>query len=432
GNDLTVNVWDAEEHAFIEDEEHSGSEGPPIALNRTPVVKSARNRVRLHTDADGLTRSLQILYDDDAAAPVAGQVKINRASGELTFGDAVAAADTVTASYVVNMSSAVKVTLRLGDAEEVYTIVDGDDLVSDINDESAWADAEALANSAELPDKSIAVDAFASFSGGDNGAAASDADYKGGFEKLLNEPAHIMVAAGKDDIFGDELDAHAQVASSDANRRERIAVVGSALGASIDDLRGHTLASDRVIFVAPGIKVTDGASGEEVTLPGAYAAAAVAGLLAGFSAHISPTNKTIRVGGLEQRYTSAELTQLVQNRVLALEQRLGFRIVKGITTSTNTAWHQITTRRIVDFAKFGVRSAANPYIGLLNNERVRGALRSTINSFLTEMVQDEMLVSYELDVTATRQEEIKGIVRVIMVLRPVFSIDFIKVTMFLE
>jgi hypothetical protein len=138
------------------------------------------------------------------------------------------------------------------------------------------------------------------------------------------------------------------------------------------------------------------------------------------------------VRGLQHRYTAAQLTQLVQSRVLALEERMGFRIVKGITTATNTAWHQITTRRIVDYAKFGVRSAANPYIGLLNNERVRGALRATINSFLAEMVDDEMLISYELDVTATRDEERKGIARVTIVLRPVFSIDFIKVTMFLE
>ncbi|MGH9536975.1 MAG: phage tail sheath C-terminal domain-containing protein, partial [Terriglobales bacterium] len=170
----------------------------------------------------------------------------------------------------------------------------------------------------------------------------------------------------------------------------------------------------------------------EVTLPGAYAAAAVAGLLASFSAHISLTNKTLAVDGLEQRFTATQLTQLVQSRVLALEQRQGFRIVKGITTSTNTAFAQITTRRIVDFAKFGVRSAATPYIGLLNNERVRAALKSTINSFLTEMVEDEMLVKYDLEVTATRDDERKGIARVIMVLQPTFSIDFIKVTMFLE
>ncbi|MEJ2557402.1 MAG: phage tail sheath subtilisin-like domain-containing protein [Anaerolineae bacterium] len=438
GNDLAINVGDAEEHAFIENEEHLGSEGPPIALSRTPVVKSARNRIQLFTDADGLTRSLQVLYDDDPAAPGPGQVKVDRASGEMVFGDAVAAADTVTASYVVNAASAVKVTIRYQEAEETYTVVDGDDLVADINrvpGGSAWVDAEPLANTGELPNKSEPIDAFAAFgtganTRGDNGAIG--ADYREGLESLLNEPAHIIVAAGQDDSFGDELNAHCQLASSDAIKRERIAVVGSRLGATVDDLRGHNLASDRVIFVAPGIKATDAPSGDEVTLPGGYAAAAVAGLLAGFSAHISLTNKTLRVGGLEQRYTAAQLTQLVLSRVLALEERMGFRVVKGITTATNTAWHQITTRRIVDFAKFGVRSAANPYIGRLNNERVRGALKVSINSFLSDMVTDEMLISYELEVSATRDEEIRGIARVEIILRPTFSIDFIKVTMFLE
>lgn len=435
GNDLSVNVWDAEEHAFIEDEKHDG--GAAITLSRTPVVKSARNRIRLFTAA-GLTRSLQILYggglaDDDPDAPGPGQVKVDRATGALTFGDAVSAADKVTASYLVDKSKAVKVTLRYGRAEEVYTVVDGNDLVADINRLSAWVDAEALTNAGELPTKGVAADAFAAFKGGDNGA--SGADYKtDGLDVLLNEPAHIIVAAGQDDSFSDELDAHCQVASTDAIKRDRVAVVGSRLGASLDALRGHKLDSDRVIFVAPGITATDRAATPpvEVTLPGAYAAAAVAGLLAGFSAHISPTNKPLRVGGLEQRYTLAELSQLVQSRVLALEERQGFRIVKGITTSTNTAWHQITTRRIVDYAKYGVRSAANPYIGLLNNERVRARLQATINSFLTEMVDDEMLISYELVVSATRDEERKGIARVTMTLRPTFSIDFIKVTMFLE
>ncbi len=435
GNDLSVSVADATEHAFVENEPVPTSGAGALTLKRIPVVASARNRIRHVIDATGVTRSLQIVYDPDAPGP--GQVQMNRATGALTFpaAELPAAADQVTASYVVDKSKAVKVTLRLGRAEEVYTVVDGKDLTADINEEpggSNWVDAEEQANAAELPNKSSPVDAFAAFSGGDNGA--SGADYQTGLDALLNENAHIIVAAGQDDSFGNELDAHSQVASTDAIKRDRIAVVGSRLGATVDDLRGHTLDSDRVIFVAPGIKATDRAASPpvEVTLPGAYAAAAVAGLLAGFSAHISPTNKTIRVGGLEKRYTSAELSQLVLARVLALEERQGFRIVKGITTSTNTAWHQITTRRIVDFAKFGVRSAASSYIGLLNNERVRGALRATINSFLTEMVDDEMLVSYELDVTATRDEERKGIARVTMVLRPVFSIDFIKVTMFLE
>lgn len=432
GNGLSVNVAAATENPYIEDEDVPTSGGGALTLKRLPVVASARNRVRHTIDATGITRSVPIVYD--ATVPAAGQVQINTTTGALTFpsGEAPAAADTLKVSYVVDKSVAVKVTVRLGRTDEVYTVVDGNDLVADVNARSVWVTAAAAANVAEKPSNSSPADAFAPFSGGANGEAG--ADYQTGLEALLNEDVHIIVAAGQDNTFGDELDAHCQVASTDAVKRDRVAVVGSKLGATVDDIRGHTLDSDRVIFVAPGITVTDRAAVPpvDVTLPGAYAAAAVAGLLAGYLPHISLTNKTVHVGNLEERLTLAELTQLVQARVLALEERQGFRVVQGITTSTNTAWHQITTRRIVDYAKFGVRSAANPYIGLLNNERVRGALKSTINSFLMEMVSDEMLVSFELDVTATRDDERKGIVQVTMVLRPVFSIDFIKVTMFLE
>lgn len=203
---------------------------------------------------------------------------------------------------------------------------------------------------------------------------------------------------------------------------------------TLDTILGHNLDSDRLAFVTAGIKTTDAAASPpvSVTLPGAYTAAAVAGLLARFPPHVSLTNKVLPVDDLEKKFDAVELTQLLLARVMPVESHLGFHIVRGITTSTNTAWKQITTRRIVDYAKFGVRSAAQPYIGLLNNERVRGALRTTINSFLAGMVNDEMLISYDLNVTATRQQEIQGIVAVTMVLRPVFSIDFIVVTMFLE
>jgi hypothetical protein len=78
-----------------------------------------------------------------------------------------------------------------------------------------------------------------------------------------------------------------------------------------------------------------------------------------------------------------------------------------------------------------VRSAAGPYIGLLNNDRVRAALRATINSFLKSMLDGEMLVAFGLDVSATREQQIAGIVQVTITLQPVFSINFIKVTMIL-
>lgn len=331
---------------------------------------------------------------------------------------------------VVDAVANAVVTLRSGAIEETYTVATGTALVSQINavgTGSVLVTATAGAQAAEKP--SAAVEA--PFTGGANGADATDADYKLGLEQLLNENAHIIVAAGLDDtVITDELKAHVEAASTDKIKRDRIGVVGSRPNATLAQITGHTVASERLIFVAPGIKTTDAASGNPVTLPGAYAAAAVAGMLSARDPHISLTNKTISVAGLETKFTPAQLEQLVTARVLALEERRGFRIVKGITTDEG-AFRQITTRRIVDFAKFGVRSAAEPYIGLLNNDRVRKALKGSINGFLATMVDDEMLVSYELDVTATRDEEIRGIAKVTLTLRPTFSIDFIKVVMFL-
>lgn len=430
-NALEINVSAAEENAFVEDEVHVGA-GAIVLPN---AVASARNRVRLFRDAEGVTRSLPIVY----AAPTSGHVQIDLTTGALVFftGEEPTASDTTTVSYAVDSGHAVKVTLRLGTAKEVYTVVSGNDLAADVNKSSAWVDATPAANAAELPDLSAGPDEFAAFGTGPNTRGddgASNAEYQDGLDELLNQPAHLIVAAGQTDAFGPQLAAHCDVASTDDIQRERIALVGSGLGATVDDLRGHSLASDRLIFVAPGIRATDGAASPpaEVTLSAAYTAAALAGRLAALSAHVSLTNKVLNVNGLEEVFTQPELKQLVLSRVLALESRDGIRVVKGITTSTNTAFHQITTRRIVDFAKFGVRSASRPFIGRLNNDRVRGALRTSINSFLAQMVEDEMLTSYELAVSATRDQEIRGIVAVVMTLLPTFSIDFIKVTMFLQ
>ena len=116
---------------------------------------------------------------------------------------------------------------------------------------------------------------------------------------------------------------------------------------------------------------------------------------------------------------------------MVLQKLFGFRALKGISTDMG-AFKQISVRRIVDFAKAGVRKGSNPYIGKLNNVRVRGALKATLDGFLAGMVLDEMLTEYQLDVSATRAQEINGIALVTMTLKPTFSIDFVKVIMNLE
>jgi hypothetical protein len=169
-----------------------------------------------------------------------------------------------------------------------------------------------------------------------------------------------------------------------------------------------------------------------VTLPATYAAAAVAGLVSSLVPQSSPTNKVLPgVVRLARRFSYGEMQQLVNGRVLVLEERQGVRVVRGLTTDDG-AFRQVTTRRITDFAKAGIRQASNPFIGRLNNQRVRAALRGAIDGFLTTMVQDEALISYSLDVTASRQDEINGRALVNAVLRPTFSIDFVAVTLVLE
>lgn len=260
-----------------------------------------------------------------------------------------------------------------------------------------------------------------------NGNSASAADYKTSLAILENEIVNIVLLAGQD-VSDSQMVTNliAHLNTTAGIKRERIAVIGSNSSDDVNAIAGHNLSHERLIFAAPGIQVSP-----QVKLPGAYMAAVVAGLISSLPVQASPTNKVLTIPGLSTTFTASQLEKLVTNRVLAVEKRDGFRVVKGITTATNSAWHQITTRRIVDYAIYGVRSACNPYIGKLNNERVRGAMKATIDAFLTRMVENESLTSYELDVSATRSQEIAGEAIVTMTVRPTFSIDFIKVTMYL-
>lgn len=433
GNDLTVAVSTADANAQVRGETVAGT---PPALAHAPVVQSATTRIVVRPAAGGADQVPGIVYD---TAPNPTQVGVDTTTGELTFGTAPGAGDVVLATYTVAKSAARKVTIKLGiQAEEVYNIVSGDDLISDLVTSSLVTasaldspPAPAAYHPDELPDEVAATP----LTGGANGAAG--ADYQAGLEALLGVDAHIIVAAGQDQTFGDDLAAHCAAASGNEIKRERIGVVGAGAAANraafLSAVSAHTLNSDRLLFVGPGIGTSDRSQNPPapVVLPGTYAAAAVAGLLASHRPHISLTNKPLAVDSLEHDFSNAELKQLVLSRVLTLENRQGFRVVKGITTSTNTAWTQITTRRIVDYTKLGVRSAATPYIGLLNNERVRGALRATVNSFLATMVTDEMLISYQLDVHASRDDEIRGRALVDITIAPTFSIDNIFFTIFL-
>lgn len=263
--------------------------------------------------------------------------------------------------------------------------------------------------------------------------ATAPADYTAAFNEVVKEDVNILIApeltaSQAIEVLGPILE------TAESDGKDMIAVIGSEAttpGAII----GGRPTNDRIIFTTPGFRAFDEAApggGADVLLDGRYSGAAVAGLVSTLTPQSSPTNKVLPgITRLSQRFSYGELRQLVSGRVLVLEERGGARVVRGITTDEG-AFAQVTTRRITDFGKAGIRKASNPFIGKLNNQRVRSALHGAIDSFLTTMVVDEQLISYELEVTASRDDEIAGRAMVNAVLRPTFSIDFIAVTLVLE
>jgi phage tail sheath protein FI len=261
-------------------------------------------------------------------------------------------------------------------------------------------------------------------------ANASQDAFVEAFNQLLIEDVNILVApqlstATALAVFG------SLVETAENNNKDVIAVVGSD-ATTVQAITAQAPTNDRIIFTAPGIRVFDSAARQETTLPGTYTAAAVAGLISTLAPQSSPTNKVLPgIVQLAQRFSYADLQALLNGRVMALEQRQGVRVLRGLT-SDNAGFRQVTTRRIVDFAKAGIRQISNPFIGRLNNQRVRAALQAAIEGFLTTMVGDEALTGFAVAVTATRDDEINGRAIVSAVIRPTFSIDFVAVTLLLE
>jgi hypothetical protein len=375
-----------------------------------------------------------------AAATLAVQASGNQPGFTLTATSAGTWAHAVTANLVAEPGppATFRLTLAYRNVRETYEGATVGDLRTAVLAAQAPAGsaprtlftAGAVSNAASAP----VTLADAHPEGGTDGAAVTTVDLGRALALLEDQPVNIVtVAGGAANVVGNLLLSHVERTENDG--RDRIAVVGarspgtaSAAAEVLDD--AGSLGDDRVVLCAPGIVATDAAAGAAVTLPPAYTAAAVAGRLATVAPHISLTNKTVPVTP-DVRYSTPLTQSLLQAGVLVVRRKFGSQVVKAITTQAGP-FSQISIRRIVDYAKAGVRSGSDPYIGRLNNARVRAALKATLDGFLSQMVLDEMLVDYQLEVSATRAQEIRGIAAVVMTLRPTFSIDFIRVTMNLE
>jgi hypothetical protein len=401
----------------------------------------AAGEVRVNTSTGELTfeasqvpsagQKVVATYGVEHAAPQPGEVLITVWNGDLDFhaGDAPNAAngDMLTASYLVEAEDAVLVTLVYGTSKEAYVVCDGRLLAQQLATSALVRGTADATYGGNKPATGVSAwFGTGTNTRGANGADAGEDEFRAGLEAISNMLVNIVVLAGQDaEDMGSVLVGHLkETAETD---HERIGVIG-ARGNTVAEFLGHSMAEDRVILVAPGMRYPDGR-----TLPPAYTAAAVAGLVSSLSVQTSLTNKSVNIPGLAVDVNRGQQEQLIKQNVLTVVRKEGLRVLKGLTTQgEGQPFSSIPIRRIVDYAKYGVRSASNPYIGKLNNSRVRSALRATLDAFLTRMVEDEALTGYELEVTATRAQEIAGEVSVAMTIQPTFSIDYIRVTMTLK
>jgi hypothetical protein len=166
---------------------------------------------------------------------------------------------------------------------------------------------------------------------------------------------------------------------------------------------------------------------------------ALAGLLGRQDYFQSPTFKTIAAPGAPPgTYTDAQLTQLLDGNVLVINERrkLGIIVVKGILTSGR----DINVQRVANKAVRDVKAIADVYIGLLNNEGARNALRQQIVALLLQMERDGAIVpsvdgtdpAFKVDVYSTQADFANGIVRIDIATRPVREIKFIYGTILVQ
>lgn len=171
-----------------------------------------------------------------------------------------------------------------------------------------------------------------------------------------------------------------------------------------------------------------------LTAPSGYVGA-VAGLLSSQKYFQSPTFKTLRgIAAPNFDFSDGDLKTLLTAGLLPIDTlpRKGVAVVKGIATSQ----YQINVQRTADRAVRTVQNIAIDYVGLLNNQAQRSALRQRIDEAFNAMFREGALVPsadglsppYEVEVTATNADAAAGIVRIGIAVRPVRAIDYIYAT----
>lgn len=164
---------------------------------------------------------------------------------------------------------------------------------------------------------------------------------------------------------------------------------------------------------------------------------AVAGVIGRLNPQDSPTFKPVPLFSLSPaKYRESELNRLLGSttNLLVVQDRAGHGVVvlKGIDTTGD----QISVTRVADEAIRETKAISENFIGSLNTEDARAALKQQIVATFTRMERAGALVpstdgsdpAFIVNVYSTQQDFAQGTVRIDIAVRPVRAIDYIYAT----
>ncbi|MFL7792787.1 MAG: phage tail sheath C-terminal domain-containing protein [Anaerolineae bacterium] len=263
-----------------------------------------------------------------------------------------------------------------------------------------------------------------------SGTSPTVAQYREAIDLLADDPrvdlliASIEPGRSNDDVkqIHQALVAHAVTLADNGAPRIAFGSVTADEQSDLAKIKDHAAAvrNRRFVLVSPP-----------------SAEGAVAGVVGRMNPQDSPTFKPVPLFGIAPAtYRESELNRLLgpSTNLLVVQDRAGRGVVglKGIDTTGD----QISVTRVADQAIRETKAISENFIGRLNTEDARIALKQQIVATFTRMERAGALVpstdgtdpAFLVDVYSTQQDFAQGIVRIDIAVRPVRAIDYIYAT----
>jgi hypothetical protein len=279
-------------------------------------------------------------------------------------------------------------------------------------------------NADQLPSATSAPQSFT------DGQSPTVAQYQTAIDRFSDDPRIDLVLASiepgrpNDDVrqIHQALAAHAVAMAEVAAPRIAFGSITADESKDLAKIREHSalVRNRRFALVAP---------------PGAEGA--VAGLVGRLNPQESPTFKSVPLFGISpSTFRESELNRLLGSTVnlLVVQERAGRGVV--VLRGLDTSGDQVSVTRVADIAIRETKAISENFIGKLNSEEARIALKGQIVATFTRMEREGSLVpstdgkdpAFLVDVYSTQQDFAQGIVRIDIAIRPVRAIDFIYAT----